>query len=163
MSQDIMNDNIIFLRGCNLNLFNEKDLNEYLFHFVANSLADINYTLTTSDILFKFSLKFDRDLDNFKLGIMTTDNILFEYLISNDNQSYGRILSFRVLKLSIKSIQPVYEDYNQSTEYNQIRNKNLDYLFLFFFEINEQIKLESHNLKSNKSLREISRELLQRL
>lgn len=163
MSQDIMNDNIIFLRGCNLNLFNEKDLNENLFHFVANSLADINYTLTTSDILFKFSLKFDRDLDNFKLGIMTTDNILFEYLISNDNQSYGRILSFRVLKLSIKSIQPVYEDYNQSTEYNQIRNKNLDYLFLFFFEINEQIKLESHNLKSNKSLREISRELLQRL
>lgn len=163
MSQDIMNDNIIFLRGCNLNLFNEKDLNEYLFHFVANSLADINYTLTTSDILFKFSLKFDRDLDNFKLGIMTTDNILFEYLISNDNQSYGRILSFRVLKLSIKSIQPVYEDYNQSTEYNQKRNKNLDYLFLFFFEINEQIKLESHNLKSNKSLREISRELLQRL
>lgn len=163
MSQNIFNENIIFLRESNLNLFDERDLNENLFYFVANSLADLNYTLTASDILFKFSLKYDRDLDNFKLGIITIDNILFEYLISNEKQTYGRILSVTVLKLSIKEIQPNYEYYNQATEYNQIRNKNLNYLLLTFNEINEQVKLESNNLKSNKSLREISKELLQRL
>lgn len=163
MSQNIFTENIIFLRESNLNLFDERDLNENLFYFVANSLADLNYTLTASDILFKFSLKYDRDLDNFKLGIITIDNILFEYLISNEKQTYGRILSVTVLKLSIKEIQPNYEYYNQATEYNQIRNKNLNYLLLTFNEINEQVKLESNNLKSNKSLREISKELLQRL
>ena len=59
MSQQLLDDNIHFLEEAQLNILNDKSLNENIYHFVANSLTDVNYKLNTSDILFTFSLDID--------------------------------------------------------------------------------------------------------
>lgn len=181
MSQQLLDHNILFLEKAQLNIFNEKSLNENIFHFIANSLADINYKLEKSDILFSFSLNMDiryipnpkdenemikdptGQIDNLRLGILTEKNIFFEFIINLSDLSRGDISFLGITKLTIKGISPDYTSYDQSIEPSERIYKKLDHLFLSFDEINEQIDLYGHQYKSNKSLNEISRELFLRL
>lgn len=179
MSQQLLDHNILFLEEAQLSILNEKSLNENIFHFIANSLTDINYKLKKSDILFSFSLDMDiryipndedkmikdptRQIDRLRLGILTEKNIFFEFIIDLSDYSKGNISFLGITKLTIKRISPDYTLYDQSIEPSERKYKELDHLFLSFDEINEQIDLYGHEYISNKSLNEISRELFLRL
>lgn len=180
MSQQLLDHNILFLEEAQLSILNEKSLNENIFHFIANSLTDINYKLKKSDILFSFSLDVDirmvkdededkmvkdpaGQIDSLRLGILTEKNIFFEFIINLSDFSRGHISFLGITKLTIKRIRPDYTFYDQSIESSERIYKKLDHLFLSFDEINEQIALHGHEYISNKSLNEISRELFLRL
>ncbi|MHC2027907.1 hypothetical protein ACYO9G_00035 [Staphylococcus aureus] len=188
MSQQLLDHNISFLEETQMNIFNEESLNENIFHFVANSLSDINYKLNAADILFTFSLDIDirrvwrstiegnipkeedemikdptRQIDSLRLGILTEKNTFFEFIIHLSDFSKGHIHLLGISKLSIESIQPVYTFYDQSIEPSKRTYKKLDHLHLSFDKINEDIELYGHSYISNKSLNEISRELFLRL
>lgn len=188
MSQQLLDDNIHFLEEAQLNILNDKSLNENIYHFVANSLTDVNYKLNTSDILFTFSLDIDirrvwrskiksnipknedeiikdptGQIDTLRLGILTKKNIFFEFSINLSDFSRGHISFSSISKLTIKGIRPDYTFYDQSIEPSERVYKKLDHLFLYFDEINEQIDLHGHEYISNKTLNEISRELFSRL
>ncbi len=188
MSQQLLDHNISFLEETQMNIFNEESLNQNIFHFVANSLSDINYKLNADDILFTFSLDIDirrvwrstieenipknqdemikdptSQIDSIRLGILTKKNTFFEFIIHLSNFSKGHIHLLGISKLSIESIQPVYTFYDQSIEPSKRTYKKLDHLHLSFDKINEHIELYGHSYISNKSLNEISRELFLRL
>lgn len=188
MSQQLLDHNIRFLEEAQLNILNEKSLNENIFHYIANSLTDINYKLNTSDILFRFSLDIDirrvwrskiesnipknedeiiqdpaGQIHRLRLGILTKKNIFFEFIIDLSDYSRGHISFLGISKLTIKKIRPDYTFYDQSIEPSERVYKKLDHLFLYFDEINERIDLHGHEYISNKTLNEISRELFSRL
>lgn len=188
MCQSMLYQNIDFLRGSDINYFDNEALDENILHYIANSLTDINYQLDTNDIIFTYSLQDDikrvkrstvdsnisknedewikdptRQLDTVRLGILTKSNLFFEYAINLDNNQTGHIYFIGISRLHINSVHPQYPFYKQSDDPHLRKYKELDHLNLIFDEIQEVIRLYGHSHISNKSLREISRELFSRL
>lgn len=102
-------------------------------------------------------------IDTLRLGILNNENNFFEFSIELIGFLKGHIYLSGISKLNINKVQPVYNFYDRSINYSERTYTELDHLFLTFDEINEVVNLHGHQCISNKSLKEISRELLLRL
>ncbi|KKI54745.1 hypothetical protein SAMN03097721_02329 [Staphylococcus pasteuri] len=184
MSQAILDKNFQFLRGTGISIFNSEDenntnKNENVYHYIANNLADLGYTLNDEDIIFTFSTNDDikmilkdeekniREKDpagqivTERIAILTKDNKFYEYLVSL-NEPYN-IFLLQITQPTLEKIQPDYTKYKQNTYVRTRQFRNLDNLAYKFKGANEMVNLYGHIVQSNKTLQEISKEFLNRL
>ncbi|MDW3868360.1 hypothetical protein QI345_11440 [Staphylococcus saprophyticus] len=188
MSQDLLDQNIKYLRSTEVVDFEVDVHRENVYHFIANSSADIGYKLSGSDIIFDFVRDRDRKLvekevrneetgelvnklvrdpagrvDRYHIGILTEENMFFDYTISIEEDYYAHAHLLGISKLTIRDISPKYTFYDQDSNPIIRKYRPLDHLYLIFDEINEPIRLHGHTYKSNKTLNEISRNLFKRI
>ncbi|MDS3839247.1 hypothetical protein RJB75_04730 [Staphylococcus hominis] len=191
MTQSLLDENIHFLRNSGIEFFDDNYKNNNAYHYIANSLADLDYRLSNEDILFTFSKKIDikmvvkedakekikkekrgpkpeefkkdpaGQIDTERLGIYTKDNIFFEYKVSLDEHAYTELVD--ISRRTLESIQPDFTNYNQEDDPRYRNYKKLDHLIFCFRDSDENIKLYGHMINSNKALQEISREFFKRL
>ncbi|MDH9060472.1 hypothetical protein PYL11_09545 [Staphylococcus epidermidis] len=183
MSQESLNKNIQFLRETGISIFNSenednKNKNENVYHYIANNLADLGYTLSNEDILFTFSTNMDikmvlnkeknewqkdpaGQIDTERIAIITKENVYFEYQISLDK--YFNIFLVQITRPALEKIQPDYAKYKLDTNVLSRQFKSLDNFSYKFEGTNETINLYGHITQSNKTLQEISKEFLNRL
>ncbi|MCI2802344.1 hypothetical protein [Staphylococcus pettenkoferi] len=184
MSQVSLNENIQFLRESGISIFNSenednKNKNENVYHYIANNLADLGYTLSNEDILFTFSTNMDikmvlknkeknewqkdpaGQIDTKRIAIITKENVYFEYVISLDE--YFNIFLVQITRPTLEKIQTGYAKYKLDTDVLSRHFRSLDNFSYKFKGTNETINLYGHTVQSNKTLQEISKEFFNRL
>lgn len=191
--QDLLVDNLSYLENINVTLFEKKFLNDNVNHYIANSLADANHKLTNNDILFVFSKCIDiknvltkeaqkeidstgrkvkkddlekdptGQIDSIRIGILTEDNIFYEYKIDLKEDSNAQTTLTNIAKQSIEEVIPEYNGYNQSSHILTRQFRSLDCLYFKFENFGELIQLQKNSFQGNKNLEELNREFIKRL
>lgn len=186
MSRAILDKNFQFLRGTGISIFNSEDenntnKNENVYHYIANNLADLGYTLNDEDIIFTFSTNDDikmilkdededknewikdpaGQIDTERIAILSKDNKFYEYVVSL-NEPY-KIFLVQITQPTLEMIQPDYTKYKQNTYVPTRQFRALDNLGYKFKRSNEMVNLYGRIVQSNKTLQEISKEFLNRL
>lgn len=172
MSQELFIKNIEYLVEKNIAVKKTDEENAVMRQTIANALAELNHQLSDEDIIFVYSLKEDKEelepdnpdnkvttLKYERIGIFLKNDIFIEvlYMIKLNSAAIAEIS-----KRYITGLMPIYKNVG-SPDRTVNDFEEIDHLIFKMNDLNEGIKLYSHQHSGNKSIKEIYLEFLNRL
>lgn len=172
MTQEIFIANINYLVTKDVSVKKTNEENANMRQTVANTFADLNYSLSDEDIIFIYSLsedkvKLDPDdpdnkvttLDKIRVGVYTKNDLFIEFVYQyNLNGTYVSEIS----KRSIKNVQPSYRNVGGPDKVVD-QFEEIEHLSFKISDYKEAITLYNHQHSGNKSIKEIYIDFIERL
>ncbi|TLW35972.1 hypothetical protein [Staphylococcus cohnii] len=170
MSEKLLKLNLEYLANVNIEKSPEKeqaqlDRENQIKFFIANTLAGLDYGLTNDDFVFSYTLSDDidketRQPDVYYIAVLTQKDILYKFLVSTDSV---HVTCLDVVKTSVISIAPKFASYNFKEPISIKRFKDFDHLSIILDKVPEIITLYGHTYEGNKPLKDVARDLKNRL